>query len=136
MADSAAFVSSLYDAFARGDVPTVLAALDEKVEWNEAEHFPYWAGMPFVGPQAVVDGVFMRIPQDYDGFRIEVGRIVGCGDTVLVEGRYRGTVRGSGRPLDVQMAHICDVRNGKVVRFQQYVDTWEVAQATGIVPAS
>jgi ketosteroid isomerase-like protein len=136
MADNALLVGSLYEAFAKGDVPAVLAALDEKVEWNEAEHFPYslGPGIPFVGPQAVVDGVFRRIPEDYDGFTIEVRRIVGLGDTVLVEGRYLGNVKGSGNRLDVQVAHVWDVRNGKVVRFQQYTDTLGVAQALGTLP--
>lgn len=115
---------------------TVLGLMSEKVEWNEAEHFTYWTGGPFVGPQAVLNGVFARIGQDFDGFTVDVGRVVGCGDTVLGEGRYRGTVKATGKRLDVQVAHVWDVRDGKVVRFQQYVDTWQVAQATGVTPKS
>jgi ketosteroid isomerase-like protein len=41
MADSVALVRSVYEAFAKGDVQTVLGLLSDKVEWNEAEHFPY-----------------------------------------------------------------------------------------------
>lgn len=136
MADSVATVRSIYEAFGRGDVQTVLGLMSEKVEWNEAEHFTYWTGGPFVGPQAVLDGVFARIGQDFDGFTVDVGRVVGCGDTVLSEGRYRGTVKATGKRLDVQVAHVWDVRDGKVVRFQQYADTWQVAQATGVTPKS
>jgi hypothetical protein len=136
MADSVATVRSIYEAFGRGDVQTVLGLMSEKVEWNEAEHFTYWTGGPFVGPQAVLNGVFARIGQDFDGFTVDVGRVVGCGETVLSEGRYRGTVKATGKRLDVQVAHVWDVRDGKVVRFQQYVDTWQVAQATGVTPKS
>lgn len=136
MADSVATVRSIYEAFGRGDVQSVLGLMSEKVEWNEAEHFTYWTGGPFVGPQAVLDGVFARIGQDFDGFTVDVGRVVGCGDTVLSEGRYRGTVKATGKRLDVQVAHVWDVRDGKVVRFQQYADTWQVAQATGVTPKS
>jgi ketosteroid isomerase-like protein len=136
MADSVATIRSIYEAFGRGDVQAVLGLMSEKVEWNEAEHFPYWTGGPFVGPQAVLNGVFARIGQDFDGFKVEVGRLVGCGDTVLSEGRYRGTVKATGKRLDVQMAHVWDVRDGKVVRFQQYVDTWQVAQTIGVTPKS
>ena len=100
MADNVTLVRGLYEAFARGDAKTVLAALDPKVEWREAEHFPYWTGAAFVGPDAVAQGVFARIPQDFDGFRIDVGRIVGGGDTVLVEARYRGKAKATGKPLD------------------------------------
>ena len=134
MADNVKLVQGAYEAFAQGDVAAVLALLHEKVEWNEAEHITYWPGGPFVGPQAVLQGVFARIPQDFDGFRVDVRRIVGCGETVLVEARYRATVKATGKPLDAQVAHVWDFRDGKVVRWQQYSDTWQFAQATGITP--
>ncbi len=134
MADNVKLVQGAYEAFAKGDVAAVLALLHEKVEWNEAEHITYWPGGPFVGPQAVLQGVFARIPQDFDGFRVDVRRIVGCGETVLVEARYRATVKATGKPLDAQVAHVWDFRDGKVVRWQQYSDTWQFAQATGVTP--
>ena len=100
MADNVTILRSGYEAFAKGDVATVLGLFDAKVEWNEAEHVTYWTGTPFLGPQAVVNGVFARIP------------------------------------LDAQVAHVWDFRDGKVVRFQQYTDTWQFAQVTGITPKS
>ena len=63
-------------------------------------------------------------------------RIVGCGDTVLVDARYRATVKATGKPLDVHVAHIWDFRGGKAVRWQQYTDTWQFAQSTGVTPKS
>ena len=134
MADNASIVRGIYEAFGRGDIPTVLGMLDAQAEWNEAEHFTYWRGAPFIGPQAVLTGVIARIPQDLDGFAIEVGRIVAAGDTVLVEARYKGTAKATGKPIDAQAAHVWDLRDGKVVRFQQYTDTWQFAQATGVAP--
>lgn len=136
MADNVGLVQDAYEAFAKGDVQKVLGLLSDKVEWYEAEHVTYWPGGPFVGPQAVLNGVFARIPQDFDGFKVDVRRIVGCGDTVLAEARYRATVKATGKPLDVQVAHIWDLRDGKVVRWQQYTDTWQFAQATGVTPKS
>lgn len=136
MADSVALVRSVYEAFAKGDVQTVLGLLSDKVEWNEAEHFPYWPGGPIVGPQAVLTGVFARIPGDFDGFTVDVRRLVGTGDTVLAEVRYRATAKATGRRLDAQVAHVWDVRDGKIARFQQYADTWHIAQVTGITPKS
>ena len=135
MNDNVAIVRGAYEAFARGDVAAVLAVLDENIEWHEAEHITYWPGGPFVGPQAVLDGLLARIPQDFDGFAIDVGRVVGCGDTVLVEARYHATARATGKPLDAQVAHVWDLRDGKVVHWQQYSDTWQFAEVTGVVPA-
>jgi ketosteroid isomerase-like protein len=134
MADNATIVRGIYDAFSRGDIAAVLGALHEQAEWNEAEHFTYWTGGPFIGPQAVLANVIARIPQDLDGFGIVVRRIVGAGDTVLVEARYRGTAKATGKAVDAQVAHVWDLRDGKVIRFQQYTDTWQFAQATGVTP--
>jgi uncharacterized protein len=133
--DTIDLVRRAYEGFANGDLGPLLGIMDEQVEWYEAEHMTYWPGGALVGPQAVVDGVFAPVARDFDGFRVEVHRIVGAGDTVLAEGRYGGTARATGKPLDAQLAHVWDFRDGKVVRFQQYSDTWHYAEVTGVVPA-
>ena len=134
MADNATIVRGIYDGLASGDIMAVMGALHEQIEWNEAEHFTYWNGGAFIGPQAVLAGVIARIAMDIDGFGIDVRRIVAAGDTVLVEARYKGTAKATGKSIDAQVAHVWDLRDGKVVRFQQYTDTWQFAQATGIAP--
>lgn len=128
MDENRTIVQKAYEDFAKGDVAAVLAVLDENVQWFEAEGNPWWQGGPATGPQQVVEQVFMRVPQDFDGFAITVNRIIGLGDTVIMEGRYAGAGKGSGRPLDAQVAHVWDLRDGKVVRFQQYVNTAHLQQ--------
>ena len=123
MAEHQAIATKMYEDFAKGDVPAVLAVLDGDIRWFEAEGSPLWLGGPAIGPQQVVEQVFTRLVQDYDGFTITVNRIVGLGETVVMEGRYSGSGKASGRPLDAQVAHVWDFKDGKAVRFQQYVDT-------------
>lgn len=67
---------------------------------------------------------------------MDVQRIVGLGDTVLVELRYRAKVKATGQDLDVQVAHVWDFRDGKCVRWQQYSDTWQFAQVMNFRPVS
>lgn len=130
---SVQLMKSLYEAFARGDVPTFVGALDENIEWYEAEGNPWDPGHAFVGPQQVVDGVLARIGQEYEGFAIDARRFIGDGDTVVVEARYSATQhRTTGKPLDVQVAHVWDLRNGKIIRFQQYTDTRRMADVLGV----
>lgn len=114
MADNVAIVKGIYEALAKGDINTVLGALDEQVEWHLPENHPFWPGKALVGPQAVLEGLFARLPQVYDGFRIDVGRIVGFGDTVLVEARYRGKGKVTGQDLDTQAAHVWTAVTGSV----------------------
>ena len=127
---------STYDGFARGDLAPLLGILDDDVEWFEAEHGTYWHGGAYRGPQAVVEGVLGPIAQDFENFSINVRRILSCGDTVVVEARYAATsATASGKPLDAQVTHIFDFVNGKIMRFQQYTDTWQFAQVTGVEPS-
>lgn len=120
---NAQLVRSLYDAFGRGEIPTVISALDENVVWMEAESIPPAQGNPYRGPRAVLEGIFGMIPTVWNDFRVNVERVVDGGDTVVALGRYRATSKRTGRPLDAQFVHVWDIQNGKVVRFQQYVDT-------------
>jgi ketosteroid isomerase-like protein len=46
--------------------------------------------------------------------------------------RYSGTGKVSGKPLDVEVVHVWDVRDGKLARFRQFIDTVTFGEA---VPA-
>ncbi len=131
MSPTRQIVHSLYAAFAAGDIPAFLALLDPQIRWNEAEGFPYADKNPYVGPDAIVSGVFARIGEEWENFRVEVGEIAGDGEVVTMFGRYKGRHRRTGKALDAQCAHTWWVRGGKVVRFQQMVDTAHVAGVRG-----
>ena len=83
-----------------------------------------------------MEGVLAPISQDFENFAINVRRILHCNDTVVVEARYTATsAKATGKPLDAQVTHIFDFVNGKITRFQQYTDTWQWAQVTGVEPS-
>lgn len=129
---NARLVSSLYEAFGRGDVPAVLGAFDQNVIWEEAEGSNYADKSPYRGPQAVAEGLFQRLGTEWNGFRVNPQQIIDGGETVVVLGRYAGTYKRTGKPLDSQFAHVWTVRNGRVVKFQQYTDTAQYARVTGL----
>lgn len=132
-AENVSLVKGIYHAFGTGDVPAVVAAMSPAVEWYEAENFPYADGNPYCGAEAILGGVFTRIASEWDGFHVEPEQFLDAGDTVVMLGRYAGTWRGTGTAMNPQVAHIWTVAEGKVVRFQQLVDTLAVARATGDV---
>ncbi len=123
-------VRGMYDAFAKGDIPTVLAALDPQVEWWEAENFIYDDGNPYVGPDAVLQGVFMRIGTEWQGFAVSPKEVLDAGDIIIGHGYYSGTYVKNGRRARAQFAHFFTFRNGKIVKFQQYTDTAQFKQVT------
>ena len=131
MGRSADIVKGLYIAFGKGDVPAVLGAFDPQIQWRDAESFLYADGNPYVGPQAVAEGTFQRIVSDVENFGVVPENVVEAGETVVVEGRYHGTIKATGTPIDAQFAHNWQLQDGKVVRFQQYTDTRQWADAAG-----
>lgn len=122
-------IRGLYEAFAKGDVPTIIAALDSEVEWREAENFIYADNNPYVGPDAVLTGVFMRIGNEWEGFAVSPEEVLDAVDTAIGHGYYSGTYRKNGERVRAQFAHFFTFRNGKVVKFQQYTDTAQFLQA-------
>jgi ketosteroid isomerase-like protein len=52
-----------------------------------------------------------------------------AGSVVVVEARYTGTYKQTGKSLDAQVCHVWKIRDGKVTSFQQYTDTgqWQDA---------
>lgn len=122
-------VRGMYDAFAQGDVPSVLAAMNPQIEWNEAENFPYADGNPYIGPDAVVNGVFARIGADWEYWKLADLQIHAmANDMVLGTGRYQAKDKQNGGMIDAQFAHVWTLRDGKAVKFQQYTDTEQVVR--------
>jgi hypothetical protein len=108
--------------------------LDQQIEWNEAENFIYADRNPYVGPQAVLEGVFMRIGADWEGFKVAPEEWLDAGNQVVVLGTYTGRHRETGSEVRAQFAHVWGIRNGRVVRFQQYTDTKQFADAVAWKP--
>jgi ketosteroid isomerase-like protein len=126
MATNKELIENLYSCFAVGDVPAVLGAMADDIRWAEADGFPL-AGT-YVGPQAVLDGVFMRLGEIGDHFSVVPEQYVADGDTVVMLGTYTWKHTATGEPASVKMAHVWTIRDGKIAAFQQHVDTVRVRE--------
>ncbi len=123
-------VDKLYKAFSAGDIPTVLAVMDPKIVWNEAEGNSYADGNPYIGPDAVLNGVFVRVGADYEYFNLtDIQLHEMSNNQVLATLRYQGKHKNNGAIIDAQVAHLWTLKDGKITAFQQYVDTKQLAEA-------
>ncbi|MDC7999521.1 nuclear transport factor 2 family protein [Aequorivita todarodis] len=123
-------VDNMYKAFAVGDIPTVLAGMDPKIVWNEAESNSLADGNPYIGPDAVLNGVFKRLGEEHEYFRLEDIQLHGMDNNqVLATLRYDAKVKKTGKTYNAQVAHLWTLKDGKVVAFQQFLDTEKVAEA-------
>ena len=123
-------VKGIYEAFARGDVPGVLGAFADDIEWYEAEGMPY--GGLHRGGEAVAQKVFGPITEDVDGFAVTPEEFIASGDAIAVVTRYTGTGKATGKALDVPAVHVWDIGDGKATRFRQFMDTVSYGE---VVPA-
>jgi steroid delta-isomerase-like uncharacterized protein len=125
-----AVVDGLYQAFAKGDVPAVLAVMDANIVWNEAEGFPYADRNPYIGPEAVLNGVFARIGAEWEYWNLKDIQLHDMsGNQVLATLRYDAKHKQTGKVIDSQTAHLWTLRDGKIVAFQQFTDTKQTAAA-------
>jgi uncharacterized protein len=124
-------VRGVYEAFGRGDVPAVLGAMADDIEWHEAEGMPY--GGVYHGGEAVAQNVFGPITQDIPDFAVKPEEFIASGDAVAAVVRYTGTGKATGKQLNLPVVHVFNVRNGKIAQFRQFIDT---AKFLEVVPAA
>ena len=120
-------IRGTYEGSSEDNGRNLLAALAPEAEWTEAEGFPY-AGTYF-GPDAIIAGVFRRLGTEWIGYRAEVHTFLEDGDRVAAFGVYSGTYKATGKSMRSAFAHLYALRDGKILRMTQYVDTVMVQKA-------
>jgi len=124
-------IDKLYNAFETGDMPTVLGSMHPDIEWNEAEGNSLADGNPYIGPDAILNGVFARLGANHEYFNLEDIKLHNMSDDkVLATLRYDAKVKDTGKSYNAQAAHLWTLNtDGKISAFQQYVDTKKLADA-------
>ena len=124
-------IDAVYKAFSAGDMPTVLGSMHPKIEWNEAESNSLADGNPYIGSDAILEGVFARLGENHEHFGLQDVKTHGMSNNmVLATLRYDAKVKATGKSYNAQAAHLWTLDNeGKITAFQQYVDTKKLADA-------
>lgn len=121
-------VQGLFESFGRGDVPSMLGALSDDINWRI--HGP--ASVPYFGEFKGHDGVtdFLgKLGSNVEMQRFEPREFITGGDKVVVLGGEGGRVKSTGRVFDNEWAMVFTVRDGKITGFRSYEDTGAVAGA-------
>ena len=117
-----------YVASAAGDLEALRATLAPDVEWTEMAGFPL-AGT-YRTPDGVTANVMEKLGAEWDDWTAHDDTYVVDGENVVVLARYTAMHRGTGKSLGARVAHHFVVRGGLIVRFEQFVDTALVRDAT------
>jgi ketosteroid isomerase-like protein len=125
-------VQRSWKAWIRGDLDGAFAEAHPDFEWN-LSHFPGWPdGEVFQGRDAV-RGFFELWVSSWDSYEAGVEEFVDLGDDrVLTLCWQRGRGRESGAVAEMDWAQIYTLRNGQIVRCDNYAERAEALEAAGL----
>jgi uncharacterized protein len=113
-----------YECFQRGDIPSLIRdLLDDNCIWTSPgpkDKLP-WAGT-FRGKQEIAN-FFVQVGQNLEFSEFAPREMIEQGETVVVLGTLAGRAKKTGKPVKNEWAHVFKFRQGKVVFFQEYIDT-------------
>jgi ketosteroid isomerase-like protein len=117
--DNLATVGRVYDAFKTRDMDVIQEIFAPDIAiWQSPE-------LPWGGDHHGHDGAFtffLTLLEHIES-RVTTESLFAAGDHVVQTGRTRGKVRANGAPFDIPEVHVWELRDGKVVRYQVYIDT-------------
>ena len=124
--ENIALARSSYAAFSRGDLDGVLATFDDNIDWKT----PGGPDVPFAGARrgrAQVREFFGTLTELLDFEHFEPHTFLADGDRVVVLGKDKVKVKGTGKSISDEWCHVLTIRNGKIVAFQEFIDTAPLA---------
>ena len=135
MSDLIQSVKDMYAAFGRGDIAAILARVAPDVSWElEAPAEISFAGIRR-GPEQV-KGFFQALANDHADPKLEISDYFSSADGVATFGRYKCTIKKTGKYVDAPIAHLFKFRDGKVIRFVDLTDTAAYLEAARSSAAS
>jgi uncharacterized protein len=127
-AQNMAIVQQLYSAFARRDIPAILEMLSPAVEWGEPSN-PY---NPAGGTRHGHDGFleWITIGRESEDIQVlEPRKMLVDDDSVAVVGYMKCRAIPTGKVYESDFVHLVRFENGKVVKFQEFFDTFAAGEA-------
>jgi ketosteroid isomerase-like protein len=118
-------VRIFYAALAAGDAPTALGLMADDIEWNAMWHYK----VDGRGPHKVAEGLLKPLMAEWTSFSLDPAEYLADGETVVSLGRFHGVHGVSGKTADAAYAHVWTVRDGRIQRFRQFIDTLAVERA-------
>jgi uncharacterized protein len=108
-----------YDALNRGDLSLVLELLDADLEWHEPGDSPE-AGTHH--GRDSFERFFRSWIDSFDEFRVEPEQVVERGNDLVAVVRQSGRGRASGVEIEIRLAHVWTVEDGRAVRWDAVAD--------------
>ena len=111
-----------YEAFGRGDIQALLDLFADDIEWTS----PGPPQLPTAGTRRgrqQVAEFFQGVDQLFDIQQFEPKAFLAQGDLVVVLGSDTARIKATGKVVTDEWAHAFTVRDGKIVKMREYIDT-------------
>jgi hypothetical protein len=126
--DSVQIVKNFFAAMGSGDKQGLLALAAENIEWIiPGEDWPL-AGT-HRGHAELAD-VLQKASEEVETTYPEPPEFVAQGDRVLVVGVATGKIKATNKTFEDHWVFAITVRNGKVTKIREYIDTQALARAS------
>ena len=125
MATPLEVVKQLYARLTVGDAEGALTLMSDDIEWITMMDYK----VDGLGPQKVLEGILLPAMQEWEPYTLTPHEFICDGGKIVSVGRFEGTNRSTGKHVEVDYSHIWEVRDGKIVRHRQFIDTGKIEPA-------
>jgi uncharacterized protein len=106
-------------------VKTWLTFFTPTFEWHAADNSPIADRSPYCGLDAVCSEVLPRLAALFPEMQLRADEILVTENKAIMLGYYHNLSQKLGGTTEAQVAHILTFQNGKIIKFQQYLDTYK-----------
>ena len=121
-------ILQLYAAFAKRDIHAIIEMLDPDVEWGEPANPFNPAGGTRHGHKGFLEWLNIG-RQAEDILVLEPRKILTDADSVAVVGYMKCRAIPTGKTYESDFVHLVTFKDGKVVKFQEFFDTYIAGEA-------
>ena len=119
-----------YAAFNRGDIDAAVKPLDEHIEWTEPDSFP--GGGTYHGRKGAHQYLAQSRARLAEGTS-EPEKFIVAGNRIVVFVRANVRPKGSNEWVDLRVADVYTVRNGRAIDMHAFADREEALRWAGAV---
>jgi ketosteroid isomerase-like protein len=119
MSEKIQLIQDAYAAMAGRDVTAILALFHDDFSMTQTPLLPW--GRKYFGKEGL--GEFFKALLSNVENSLKIEEYFEADNRVIVIGRTQGKVLKNKAPFDVRFVHVWQIADGKIVRFEPYIDT-------------
>ena len=125
--ENAMLVKKIYERMNAGEIESLLNSFAEDIEWI----LPEMENVPFAGLSRGLHGIrefFSKVFELQEVLEFEAEEYFARGNKVVAPKHFTMRLKSTGKEFSSPWAHVWTIKDGKVARFYEYVDTAAISK--------